>query len=73
MNSQEPLFAHSTSTPDLAKWERLDHHLRAVGERSSKFARIFGADILGNIAGLLHDLGKAKPGFQAYLHNAAPS
>jgi CRISPR-associated endonuclease/helicase Cas3 len=35
-------------------------------------ASAFGAEDCAAIAGLLHDLGKAKPAFQAYIRGAGP-
>ena len=67
------LFAHSTHRPDGADWEPLDEHLKAVAERAAAHAALFGVDELARIAGLLHDLGKAKPEFQAYLRGERPS
>ncbi len=59
------LLAH---TSDTGKTEPLDEHARAVAEAARRFAAKFDAADLGYTAGLLHDLGKAKQGFQDYLH-----
>ncbi len=67
------LFAHSTDRPDRSDWESLVDHLTAVGTSAGRFATSFGAGPLAEITGLLHDLGKAKPPFQAYLRGKAPS
>ena len=61
------LFAHSTDRPDRSDWEPLCDHLNAVADRAATFAEPFGSGSLARIAGMLHDLGKAKPEFQAYL------
>lgn len=42
-------------------------HLANVGSRASLFARAGGWPEAAKVTGLLHDLGKAKPEFQAYL------
>jgi len=61
------LFAHSTQSDSQEDWERLVDHLKAVADLSGKNASDFAAKGWGTAAGLLHDLGKSKPGFQAYL------
>jgi CRISPR-associated endonuclease/helicase Cas3 len=69
------LFAHSAKSNSRLEWELLGDHLFAVGNRGKAFATDFGAARWGVIAGLLHDLGKAKPEFQAMLrgeNNAEP-
>ena len=69
------LFAHSTGNTSQLGWELLSDHLCAVGNCSKEFAAKFGAAHWGESAGLLHDLGKAKPEFQAKLrgeNNAEP-
>lgn len=45
----------------------LAEHLRAVAELSATFAASFGCDTWGSLAGLWHDLGKYRPGFQRYI------
>ena len=59
-------YAHTSSTT----WEPLDKHLRAVAERARQFADVFDAADYGWLAGAFHDLGKAKPAFQAKLKGA---
>lgn len=72
MSSGRPIYyAHSREDdqgrlPEDA-WELLADHLMAVGHRAGRFAAVFGAEALGRLAGLLHDLGKADPAFQARL------
>ncbi len=73
MSRAPDLFAHSTNRPDQSDWEPLHEHLNAVAGRAETFARSFAAGDLARIAGLLHDLGKAKPGFQARLRGERSS
>ena len=61
------LYAHSLQGRPEREWEPLSEHAHAVAERAAGFADSFGAGSIARIAGLLHDQGKAKPGFQHYL------
>lgn len=45
---------------------RLEEHLVEVGRRASIHAQHFGA-VWGQLAGVWHDLGKYRPGFQTYI------
>jgi len=45
-------------------------HLTGTAERASAFAAVFDSECWARSAGMLHDLGKAHPDFQAYLCNA---
>ena len=47
----------------------LDDHLRAVGELAAAFA-LPTAAMVARLAGLWHDLGKRRPGFQRYIRSA---
>jgi CRISPR-associated endonuclease/helicase Cas3 len=60
-------FAHSTAQVDETDWEPLLDHLKAVGRRASEMAAKFDAGPLGEIAGLLHDIGKYEEAFQRRL------
>jgi CRISPR-associated endonuclease/helicase Cas3 len=61
-------WAHSRLDP--ATGQTLAHglaeHLSGVAERAAEKARTFGPD-WAYLAGLWHDLGKYRPGFQAYI------
>jgi CRISPR-associated endonuclease/helicase Cas3 len=47
----------------------LDDHLREVGRLASCFATANATD-LARLAGMWHDLGKRRPGFQRYIRRA---
>ena len=65
------LYAHSTENADQHDWEPLTDHLVSVGELAASYAAAFGSSELGRLAGVLHDLGKAKPQFQRRLVDAS--
>lgn len=50
-----------------ARAHRLDDHLAAVGEMAASFASAFGAEDWARLAGVWHDLGKYREGFQKYI------
>src|SRR3972149_4925564 len=60
------LYAHSPN--DKGEWHRLDAHLKEVAKLAKRFAGKFSAGELAEWIGLWHDLGKANPEFQSYLH-----
>ena len=69
-------FAHSGQKTDGSDWQPLNAHLRAVAALAERFAReSFGdASPLGDLAraaGLLHDLGKYRVGFQRHIRDLA--
>ncbi len=49
----------------------LDSHLREVARRAADHAAGFGGQDWAHLAGLWHDLGKYRPGFQRYLRAAS--
>lgn len=66
-------YAHSVDGLEPAAWETLPDHLLAVQRAAAARGRIFGLEGLAGVAGLLHDLGKASPEFQAYIRGDAAS
>lgn len=61
------LYAHSVDDRPETEWEPLSDHSEAVADRAARFAQSFGGVEAARLLGLLHDLGKAKPRFQAKL------
>ena len=64
-----PWIAHSrvdASTGDAALHE-LPSHLQKVAHLAATFGEPFQAEDWLNLAGLWHDLGKYRPGFQSYI------
>jgi CRISPR-associated endonuclease/helicase Cas3 len=59
--------AHSKPGATEAELHPLEVHLREVGRIAAEFAGPFGASDWAKLAGLWHDLGKYRPGFQKYL------
>ena len=66
----ELLLGH---TAENGKSEGLSEHSEAVARTTRRLAEKFDAGDFGFAAGILHDLGKAKPEFQAYLKGARGS
>lgn len=60
-------YAHSTDDPDRGNWQGLPDHLIAVARRAEAFGDSFGIGRATRLAGLLHDVGKYAPAFQARL------
>jgi CRISPR-associated endonuclease/helicase Cas3 len=59
------LYAH---TPGHAgDWHGLRDHIQKVAHLAASFAAPFDLQALAFLAGLLHDLGKARAEFQGYL------
>lgn len=55
------------------RWQTLDEHCRNVAKFMTKRGETIGLAALFHLCGLLHDLGKASPSFQAYLEADDPS
>jgi len=68
--SKVQYYAHSTNSLDKSDWQSLEDHLLEVAQLSSKFAKIYGVEKCGWVAGLLHDLGKYTKEFQNYLERS---
>lgn len=69
----DPVYAHSLPNPDKSRWETLADHSRAVSLLASDGARSFGWERVAELAGWLHDIGKASPQFQRYIADLSPS
>lgn len=64
-----PPFAAHHRLSDGA-WQPLEDHLAGVADLAARFASKLGLQDLGEVLGLLHDLGKYSTAFQAYLKSA---
>jgi CRISPR-associated endonuclease/helicase Cas3 len=62
-------YAHSVSGRPEGEWEPLARHLAEVEDGARIRGRRFGAATLAGLAGLVHDLGKYSPDFQARLRD----
>ncbi len=60
-----PPYAHSANS--AGKRHDLVDHLTSVASATAEFARDLGAEDMGRLAGLWHDVGKFHPAFQNYL------
>jgi CRISPR-associated endonuclease/helicase Cas3 len=66
-------FAHSTKAEDKHNWQGLAAHSHGVAELAAAFGETFGIGRSARLAGLLHDLGKYNPAFQAYIEHGGGS
>lgn len=60
-------YAHSKQEQIKSEWHLLIDHLEGTATLASEFAASFGAEKLGRVTGLLHDIGKYSPDFQRRL------
>ncbi len=63
--SEVPIYAHSKNRHGLR--QGLSEHSRNVADDARLFAAPLGAGGIAHAIGLLHDVGKYNPAFQAYL------
>ena len=68
MNSIPPFAAHHRAADD--QWQTVLEHLLGVAQFSMGFANKLKLGKLGELLGLLHDLGKYSVAFQTYLKSA---
>src|SRR5262245_36998944 len=64
-------YAHSTDDESRANWQSLREHLISTAELAGQFGHQAGVAKAARLAGLLHDLGKYNPKFQARLAGAS--
>jgi CRISPR-associated endonuclease/helicase Cas3 len=60
-------YAHSIEGKPRKDWQKLEDHLKNVGDRAGQFADCFGSRSWGEMAGKHHDLGKGVAEWQAWL------
>src|SRR5207245_1729867 len=87
MSAATLFFAHSRHKQPEASWHLLAEHLREVARMAAQFAREMFSQRSATpkpsalepllpeaavLAGLLHDLGKYRPEFQAMLRGTHP-
>lgn len=58
-------YAHSLDgISDKSKWQGLEEHLEGVARLAGEFAGKIGLPMVGELLGLLHDLGKYRSEFE---------
>jgi CRISPR-associated endonuclease/helicase Cas3 len=63
-------FAHSVKEEDVSCWQTLPQHSGDVANLAADLGAPLGLGKAAALAGLLHDLGKYDPAFQARLHGS---
>lgn len=63
----KPNYAHSIAGQPMEQWQPLEEHLQNVAALAAGFASDFGSSDVARLLGDLHDAGKARTAFQAYL------
>lgn len=66
-DEQPQWVAHVRSDGQHLQWHSLDEHLNKVSALAADFAAEFGAAPWAALAGIWHDLGKYREGFQRYI------
>lgn len=66
-DEQPQWVAHVRSDGLHLQWHSLDEHLNKVSALAADFAAEFGAAPWAALAGIWHDLGKYREGFQRYI------
>lgn len=64
-------YAHTKEGCPELDWEPLSKHLADVEAAAESRGQRFGVGLLAALAGRLHDFGKYRPEFQAYLRGKA--